>query len=57
MLFNSDDFLIFFALLLVGYFVAQGSLFLRNLVVVVGGYVFYSWWDYRFCGLLLFTSL
>jgi D-alanyl-lipoteichoic acid acyltransferase DltB (MBOAT superfamily) len=57
MLFNSNDFLIFFALLLVAYFVAQGSLFLRNLVVVVGGYVFYSWWDYRFCGLLLFTSL
>jgi D-alanyl-lipoteichoic acid acyltransferase DltB (MBOAT superfamily) len=32
-------------------------LFLRNLVVVVAGYVFYSWWDYRFCALLLFTSL
>src|SRR5579859_7303498 len=57
MLFHSNDFLIFFALFGVGYFAAQGSLISRNLVVVVGSYVFYASWDYRFCALLLFTSL
>lgn len=57
MLFNSTDFLLFFAVFCAGYFVAQRSLFLRNLLVVVASYVFYGWWDYRFTSLLLFTSL
>jgi len=35
MLFHSNDFLVFFALVSGAYFAAQGRLFLRNLVVVV----------------------
>lgn len=57
MLFNSNDFLVFFAGFALAYFIAQKSLFLRNLLIVVASYVFYSWWDYRFTGLLLLTSL
>jgi alginate O-acetyltransferase complex protein AlgI len=57
MLFTSIDFLWFFALFLAAYFIVQRSLWLRNLLVVVASYVFYSWWDYRFTALLLFTSL
>ncbi len=57
MLFNSTDFLLFFALFCCGYFVAQRSLLLRNFIVVVASYVFYGWWDYRFTSLLLFTSV
>lgn len=29
----------------------------QNAVVVVASYVFYGWWDYRFCALLLSSSL
>jgi alginate O-acetyltransferase complex protein AlgI len=57
MLFNSNDFLIFFGLFCVAYFAAQRSLLLRNIVIVFAGYVFYSWWDPRFTVLLLFTSV
>jgi alginate O-acetyltransferase complex protein AlgI len=57
MLFNSNDFLAFFALFCAGYFVAGSSLFARNLIMVAGSYVFYSWWDPRFTVLLLFTSV
>ncbi len=57
MLFNSTDFLVFFGLFLLGYVLVQGNLFLRNLLVVVSSYVFYSWWDPRFTALLLLTSV
>ncbi len=57
MLFNSNDFLAFFALFCCGYALAARSLTLRNILMVVASYVFYSWWDPRFCILLLFTSV
>lgn len=57
MLFNSNDFLLFFALFCAAYLLAAQSLLLRNLLMVIGSYVFYSWWDPRCTVLLLFTSL
>lgn len=57
MLFNSNDFLVFFAAFWGGYLLAQKNLFLRNLLVVGASYVFYSWWDIRFTALLFFTSV
>jgi alginate O-acetyltransferase complex protein AlgI len=57
MLFNSDEFLGFFALFCAAYFVVRRHLVARNLLLVVASYVFYSAWDYRFAGLLLFTSV
>lgn len=57
MLFNSTDFLLFFVVFCCGYFLAQRSLMLRNVLVVVASYIFYGWWDYRFTSLLLFTSV
>jgi D-alanyl-lipoteichoic acid acyltransferase DltB (MBOAT superfamily) len=56
-LFNSNDFLIFFALFCAVYAFAARSLLLRNLLMVLASYVFYSWWDPRFTALLLFTSV
>ena len=30
---------------------------LQNAVIVIASYMFYGWWDYRFCALILFSSL
>jgi D-alanyl-lipoteichoic acid acyltransferase DltB (MBOAT superfamily) len=57
MLFNSNEFLIFFPLFCTAYFLAKGNLFLRNILVVGASYIFYGWWDMRFTLLLLFTSV
>jgi alginate O-acetyltransferase complex protein AlgI len=56
MLFNSNDFLVFFVLFCAGYFLVRNHLSWRNRLVVVASYVFYGWWDFRFTLLLLFTS-
>lgn len=29
---------------------------LQNLLLLLGGYCFYGWWDWRFCALMLFSS-
>ena len=29
----------------------------QNMVLLAASYFFYGWWDYRFCGLMLFASL
>jgi alginate O-acetyltransferase complex protein AlgI len=57
MLFNSDIFLKFFSAFLLGYFLVRNHLKLRNLLIVIASYLFYGWWDYRFLGLLLVSSL
>lgn len=57
MLFNSDDFLAFFSLFVVLYWLVRESLAGRNLLILLASYVFYCCWDYRFGALLLFTSL
>ena len=57
MLFNSFTFLIFLALVLPAVAWARRRDFrLENLLLIVAGCVFYGWWDWRFLGLLLFTS-
>lgn len=56
MLFNSYEFL--FALLpvvLAGYFLILPKGW-RHGWLALASYVFYGWWDYRFCGLLLLTT-
>ncbi|MBQ6141191.1 MAG: MBOAT family protein [Kiritimatiellae bacterium] len=56
MLFNSIDFLVFLPVVFAVYWCAARSVRLQNLVVVVASYVFYGWWDWRFLGLMAFTS-
>ncbi len=29
----------------------------QNLILILASYLFYGWWDYRFCALILFSSL
>jgi D-alanyl-lipoteichoic acid acyltransferase DltB (MBOAT superfamily) len=56
-LFNSTDFLIFFAIFLLVYYAVRQHRSLRNLSILVFSYVFYGWWQYQLAGLLLAVSL
>jgi alginate O-acetyltransferase complex protein AlgI len=57
MLFNSGVFLQFFAAFLLLYWLVRGNLAARNLLIVGASYLFYGWWDWRFLGLLVFSSV
>ncbi|MFY0630591.1 MAG: MBOAT family protein [Flavobacteriaceae bacterium] len=58
MLFNSFDFAFFLAICFVIYwFVLNKHLKLQNFFILVASYVFYGWWDWRFLGLILFSTL
>ncbi|MCW1921271.1 MBOAT family protein [Luteolibacter arcticus] len=54
MVFNSIAFLIFLAIVLLAYYrLGRRG---QNILLVVASYVFYGWWDWRFLGLLLFST-
>lgn len=58
MLFTSIEFAVFLPIVFLLYwFVFNKNLKWQNLFIVVASYVFYGWWDWRFLGLLVFTSL
>ncbi|MFD2203188.1 MBOAT family O-acyltransferase [Shivajiella indica] len=58
MLFNSFEFLLFFPVVFLLYwFVFQKHLKAQNAFILVTSYVFYGWWDWRFLGLIAFSSL
>jgi len=53
--FNSLVFLIFIALFFPLYFGTRGRA--RLWVILVASYIFYGWWDVRFLGLIVFSTL
>jgi alginate O-acetyltransferase complex protein AlgI len=57
MSFVSLAFAIFYPVVLTLYHVLSGRLRLQNLLLLAASYFFYGWWDWRFLGLLLLTSL
>ncbi len=58
MLFNSLDFAIFLPIVFLLYwFVFNQNLKHQNILITVSSYVFYGWWDWRFLGLILFSTL
>jgi len=57
MLFNSFEFLIFLPVVFVVYWLCRRPLMTNNLVVLAASYVFYGWWDWRFLGLIVLTTL
>ena len=55
MLFNSLEFLIFFAAVTALFFAVPQKA--KNIVLLIFSYVFYMWWDVRLVSLILFTTL
>ena len=57
MLFNSFQFLIFLPIVFLLYWFVFRERRWQNLLVILASYVFYGWWDWRFLGLIVVTSL
>ncbi|AFC23135.1 MBOAT family O-acyltransferase [Saprospira grandis] len=58
MLFNSIDFAIFLPLMFAIYWLANKcSLRIQNLVVLIGSYIFYGSWDWKFLLLIIFSTV
>lgn len=58
MLFNSTTFLIFFLIVFLLYwFVLNKKLIYQNILLLIGSYVFYGWWDWRYLILIFISSL
>ncbi len=55
MSFVSLAFFVFFALVLLSQIVIRPAR-ARHAVLLAASYVFYGWWDWRFCGLMLFLT-
>ena len=57
MLFNSFQFMIFLPVVFLLYWFVARERRWQNLLVIAASYVFYGWWDWRFLGLIILTSL
>ena len=58
MLFNSIDFIVFLLIVFTLFWVIPTKLgMVKNLLLLVSSYIFYGWWDWRFCILIVFSSL
>jgi D-alanyl-lipoteichoic acid acyltransferase DltB (MBOAT superfamily) len=58
MLFNSLDFAIFLPIVFALYWLVNvRSLKVQNFLILASSYFFYGWWDVKFLGLILFSTL
>lgn len=58
MLFNSIDFAVFLPVVFILYwFVFNANLKLQNFFVIFASYFFYGWWDWKFLGLILLSTI
>ncbi len=55
MIFNSIPFIIFFLIFYISYLLIRNRKG-RIYLILVGSYVFYGWWDWRFLSLILFST-
>ena len=56
MTFTSLTFILFLGLVFAGYWSLKGRRS-QNYLLLAASYTFYGWWDWRFCGLILLSSL
>lgn len=58
MLFNSVEFLIFLPLFFILYWsIGKQHLKIQNFLILVGSYIFYGWWDWRFLILIFISTI
>ncbi len=58
MLFNSLEYLIFLPIVFLTYwFLLKKSVFGQNVFLLLVSYIFYGWWDWRFLGLIAFSTV
>lgn len=57
MLFHEPSFWLFFAAFAAAWVLARHTVAGRNAVALAGSYVFYAAWDWRFLGLIVFSTL
>ena len=57
MFFNSFTFAGFFAVVFLMYVWTMRRLRLQNTLLLVASYVFYGWWDWRFLGLIMVSTI
>ena len=57
MLFNSIDFAIFLPIVFILYWFVFRALRPQNVLLIVSSYIFYAWWDWRFLGLIITSTL
>ena len=58
MLFNSLEYLIFLPIVFLTYwFLLKKSVFGQNVFILLVSYIFYGWWDWRFLGLIAFSTI
>lgn len=57
MLFNSIDFAIFVPIVFILYWFVFKDIKTQNVLLIIASYVFYAWWDWRFLGLIMLSTL
>ena len=57
MLFNSFAFAVFFVVIYGLYVASMRKVVVQNLILLAGSYFFYGWWDWRFLGLILLSTV
>ncbi|TXE04818.1 MBOAT family protein [Gelidibacter salicanalis] len=56
MLFNSVEYLVFFPVVFIIYWLLKDRYKRQNMLLLISSYIFYGWWDYRFLSLIIFSS-
>lgn len=57
MTFTSIEYLVFFPAVFLLYWILGRNKTVQNIIIVTASLFFYGWWDWRFLGLLLITTL
>lgn len=57
MSFNSYVFALFFVVVYAGYLALRRNVRAQNVMLLGASYLFYGWWDWRFCGLLAASTV
>lgn len=55
--FTTDEFLLFLPVVFALYWAVSPSARRQNIVLLAASYTFYGWWDYRFLGLIILSSV